>query len=355
MKRFAIIALCGLLLAAAGCRRQKERNVTVKTVKVHTAATCGERQVVSFPGKVKAAAEIDLAFRIGGPIAKVNATEGQFVSKGEVLAEMDSRDYAVQLSATEAEYRQVKAEAERIIKLYEKQSVTENDYDKAVAGLKRMAAQYDAHRNALADTKLRAPFDGYVQKRYFDRNETIGAGMPVFAVISAGVPEVEINIPAVEFIQRDLFESYDCYSELYPGRTFPLELISINQKANLNQLYAVRLRFGEDALPSKPAPGMTVMVAIRLRAEGGAQVSIPLTALFEIDHTPSVWVYDEERQTVGARTVRIAEILADGSLIVAEGLTAGERVVSAGVHNLSDGERVKLLPPATATNVGGLL
>jgi RND family efflux transporter MFP subunit len=355
MKKIAVISLCGLLLAAAGCRQQKERKEIVKTVKVHTAATYGEKQVVSFPGKVKAAAEIDLAFRISGPIAKINATEGQFVRKGQVLAEMDSRDYAIQLSATEAEYKQIKAEAERIIKLHEKQSVSENDYDKAVSGLQQITARYNAHKNALSDTKLRAPFDGYIQKRYFDRNETINAGMPVFAIISAEMPEVEINIPAVEFIQRDLFDSYSCYSELYPGRTFPLELISINRKANLNQLYTVRLRFGGESLPSKPSPGMTVMVAIQFKPEGDAQVSIPLTALFEIDHTPAVWVYDEERQTVNARTIRISEILTNGALIVSDGLNAGERVVSAGVHSLSDGEKVKLLPPATATNVGGLL
>ncbi|MDR0422295.1 MAG: efflux RND transporter periplasmic adaptor subunit [Proteiniphilum sp.] len=355
MKRSAIITLCGLLLAAAGCRQQGERTETVKTVKVHTAATRGERQSITLPGKVKASAEIDLAFRISGPIAKVSATEGQFVRKGQVVAEMDSRDYAIQLSATEAEYTQIKAEAERIIKLYERQSVSENDYDKAVAGLQQITARYDAHRNALSDTKLRAPFDGYIQKRYFDRNETVNAGMSVFSIISADVPEVEINIPAVEFIQRDLFESCSCTSTLYPGRTFPLELISINRKANLNQLYTVRLRFSGEPLPSKPSPGMTVMVSIRLKAEGNAQVSIPLTALFEIDHTPTVWVYDEAQQTVSARTVRISEILSDGTLTVSEGVKAGERVVSAGVHSLSDGERVKLLPPATATNVGGLL
>ncbi|SFK90981.1 efflux RND transporter periplasmic adaptor subunit [Proteiniphilum acetatigenes] len=355
MKKIVIMSLCGLLLITTGCKQQKEQKEVIKTVKVDMAATYGEKKTVSFPGKVKAASEVNLAFRISGPITKVNVTEGQFVRKDQVLAEMDSRDYAVQLSATEAEYKQVKAEAERIIQLYEKQSISENDYDKAVSGLQQIMAKYNAHQNALSDTKLRAPFDGYIQKRYFDRNETVSAGMPLFSMISAETPEVEINIPAGEFIQRDQFDSYSCYFELYPDRTFPLELISINRKANLNQLYTVRLRFKENPHSSMPSPGMSTMVTIRYKPENTTMVSIPLTAMFEVDNTPTVWVYDERLQIINARTIRISEILTDGTMIVSEGLNVGEQVVSAGVHKLSDGEKVKLLPQATKTNVGGLL
>ena len=355
MQKIVIMSLCGLLLIATGCKQQKEQKEVIKTVKVDTAVTYGEKKTVSFPGKVKAASEVNLAFRISGPITKINVTEGQFVRKDQVLAEMDSRDYTVQLSATEAEYKQVKAEAERIIRLYEKQSVSENDYDKAVSGLQQVTAKYDAHQNALSDTKLRAPFEGYIQKRYFDKNETVSAGMPVFSMISAETPEVEINIPAGEFIQRDQFDSYSCYFELYPDRTFPLELLSINRKANLNQLYTVRLRFKEYPHSSMPSPGMSTMVTIQYKPENTTMVSIPLTAVFEIDHIPTVWVYDGAQQKINARSIRISEILTDGTLIVSEGLTDGEQVVSAGVHSLSDGKKVKLLPRATTTNVGGLL
>ena len=129
----------------------------------------------------------------------------------------------LQLAATEAEYKQVKAEAERVIRLYEKQSVSENDYDKAVSGLQQITAKYNAHRNALADTRLTAPFDGYVQKIHYDAGETVAAGMPVVSLISSSAPEVEINIPASEFIRSDEFKTYRCSSEIYPDREFPLE------------------------------------------------------------------------------------------------------------------------------------
>jgi len=111
--------------------QREQQKETIRTVKVASAENYGEVKTATFPGKVKPASEVNLAFRISGPIAKIHVREGQFVRKGELLAEMDQRDYQLQLAATEAEYTQIKAEAERVIKLYEKQSVSENDYDKA--------------------------------------------------------------------------------------------------------------------------------------------------------------------------------------------------------------------------------
>lgn len=354
MKMISLVCLSVFLLFY-GCKNEEVKRETVKTVKVTTAVVYGEERTLSFPGKVKAASEIDLAFRISGPIAKINVTEGQFVCKGEVIAEMDSRDYNIQFSATEAEYKQIKTEAERIIQLHEKQSVSDNDYGKAVSGLKQITAKYEAHKNALSDTKLTAPFDGYIQKRYFNKAEVISAGMPVFSMISTEIPEVEINIPASEYIRRDKFDSFYSHFDIYSGKTFPLELISISQKANLNQLYAVCLRLKTMSNQQMPSPGMSTMVTIKFKPENSTLVSIPLTAVFEQNEKQTVWIYNDKQKTVQARTIRISEIPNNGTAIVSEGIASGEQVVSAGVYSLTDGCKVKLLPEVSSSNIGGIL
>jgi RND family efflux transporter MFP subunit len=268
---------------------------------------------------------------------------------------MDSRDYAIQFSATEAEYNQVKAEAERVIQLHEKQSVSANDYDKAVSGLQQITAKYNAHKNALNDTKLIAPFDGYVQKRYFDKDETISTGMPVLSIISSDMPDVEINIPASEFIRRDKFVKFACSFDIYPNQIFPLELIAINQKANLNQLYTVRLKIIGEKTDQLPTAGMSTIVDIYLKAEDADLFTIPINSMFERNGQSCVWVYDENKQIVNIRNITIAKIRTDGMLIVSGGLKSDEKIVIAGVHSLSNGEKVKLLPQTSKTNVGGLL
>ena len=72
--------------------------------------------------------------------------------------------------------------------LYKENGTTHNANDKAVYGLKQITAKYKHHQDQLAYTRLYAPFSGYVQKRLFEAHETIGAGMPVISMVSAGAP-----------------------------------------------------------------------------------------------------------------------------------------------------------------------
>jgi RND family efflux transporter MFP subunit len=344
--------LAGLLLCA--CAQNRTKTEALRSVKTDTARIFGATPVSAFPGKVKASADVNLSFKVAGKIAKMYAGEGDFVRRGQTLANMDNRDYKVQLAATEAEYHRIKAEADRIVELYKSGSVTPNNHDKAVYGLKQISAKYEAHKNALADTRLAAPFDGYVQQRFHGAGETVGAGMPVLSLLEATAPEVEINIPASEFIRRGEFAGFTCTVDLYPEKVYSLTLRGITQKANLNQLYTVRLKMEKEEAPL-PAPGMTAMIEIQYKARNSALLSVPYTAVFERDAAAHVWIYNPDSQTISAREVKIAELLDNGTAVISEGLRAGEIVVTAGVHALKEGEKVKLLPPVSPTNAGNLL
>lgn len=232
--RIQVILMLFLSLLYCTCTQERTKTEILQSVKADTARIYGAMPVSTFPGKVKASAEVNLSFKVAGRIAKVYAGEGDFVKRGQTLAEMDGRDYKVQLAATEAEYLRIKAETDRVVKLYGSGSVTPNDHDKAVYGLQQISAKYEANKNALADTKLTAPFDGYVQQRFYDAGETIGAGMPVLSLLEAAVPEVEINIPSPEFIRRGEFAAFTCTVDIYPGKVYTLSLRGIAQKANLN-------------------------------------------------------------------------------------------------------------------------
>ena len=160
---------------------------------------------------------------------------------------------------------------------------------------------------------------------------------------------------AEDFVQRERFEAFSCTSEVYPDVVFPLDFISVNQKANLNQLYTMRLQVRGEAGQPVPSPGLSTMVTIRLQPTQAHLVSIPATALFEHDGQVAVWLYEPASQQVKRCPVKPREILNNGTVIVSEGLKAGDLVVTAGVHVLHDGERVEPLPEVSPTNVGGML
>jgi RND family efflux transporter MFP subunit len=347
------IALSLLALALISCSQSGKNEEKTRYVKCEKAEIVENYSKESnFSGRLKAANDINVAFRIAGPISKVYVSEGDFVRKGALLAQMDERDYAIQLSATQAEYNRIKAEADRVIELYAKESVSPNDYDKAVYGLKQITAKLEAHKNALADTRLVAPFDGFVQKKFFDGGETVSAGMPVISMISKDLPEVEINIPTSDFVRRGEVASASCVIDAFGDKEFPLELIGVNKKANLNQLYTTRFRF-KNKEDEQPAPGMSAMVTIRYRADGSGIFSVPVTALVSDGDSTKVWVL--ENGEARSKKVKVSNISLDGRAIIDNGITSDDVVISAGTSTLKEGQKVKALPEKSSTNVGGIL
>lgn len=345
-------ALCAALCLTQSCKDAKKVQEKTAVVKIDTARAYGHAVRLEFPGKVTAAQETNLAFQVAGKLRKIHGDAGTFIRKGQVIAELDDRDYKLQLNAAEAEYNSIKAEAERVFALYRDSATTAANYDKARYGLEQISAKYENCRNQLADTKLTAPFDGYVQKTYYDAPAIVGAGMPVVCFISSGSPEVVINIPGSEYPKFREYSDFQAAFDFLPGRTTPLSLLSISPKANANQLYSVRFSIAGN--PAEIAPGMNTMVSLDCNAESGGRCSIPSSALFSKDGRSLVWILGSGN-TVSAREVRIESLRSDGEAVISGGLEAGEIIVTSGVHKIAEGEKVKILPKASATNAGGLL
>lgn len=355
MRKYCIVfGLFIGLLAGSSCSNRKTGEADIANVRLFTVKNADNTSVQEFPGRVKAAEEVSMAFKVSGTLKRVCVEDGSKVSAGQLVAEIDPRDYQVQFDATEAEYLKVKAEAERVMALYADSVSTADAYDKARYGLRQITAKYENARNQLADTKIYAPFNGFVQKRLFDPPTVLAAGMPVVTIVSGGRQEVEINIPASAYMRRHEMRSFQASFDFLPGLKIPLRLISIAPKANANQLYTVRLALPQEVSP-QPSPGMNTMVSIATQMAGGEQTRIPSSAVFTKGGKSCVWVYNEKNGTVEQRTVSVERLHTDGTTIVTEGLAAGERIVVAGVHKLTDKQKVKPLEDESATNVGGLL
>ncbi len=353
MKRiFLPLLLPLLLLSCAGGGERTGRVASVKTIEVGTATGT---TTSSFPGKVKASGEAALSFRIAGPISRIYARPGKLVRRGEVLATLDSRDYSTQLAATEAEYASVRAQAERIIKLHEAQSVSDNDYDKAVGGLRQITEKLRAHRAAVADTRLVAPYDGYIREPLRREGETVGAGMPVLMIYSDATPEVEISISAQDYMRRDQFESFVCTTDVAGSEEIPLRLVSIDPIASSSQLYTVRLAFVPKADQTLPTVGMNANVRIRYTTDTTQVATIPMTAIWERDKRSHVWLITAGTPaTITAREIELSEIKRDGTA-VCTGLEPGMIIVSAGASTFTEGQAVRAISAPSPTNVGGLL
>lgn len=356
MKRISTltIACLGLLLMTGSCGKNDSATQDVTKVKLYKVEAAGPTTTQEFPGRVKASEEVNMSFKVSGTLIRLHVGEGSRVHRGQLIAELDPRDYQVQKDAVEAEYHRIKSEADRVIALYSDSVSTADAYDQARYGLQQITAKYENAKNQLADTKIYAPFDGSVQKKMFDAPTVIAAGMPVVSLISDGGTEIEINIPASAYVERNKMTTFSASFDFIQGTTVPLQLISVAPKANANQLYTMRLSVPRNVSP-QPTPGMSTMVSVAYAGSDAVKTQVPASALFNAGDKSAVWVYNAEAKTIAQREVVVERLHTDGTAIISSGLSAGDMVVTAGVHKLKNNQQVEPVKEASATNVGGLL
>lgn len=342
-----------MILLLAACNTNKEEKF-VRSVKLVQPVALGNVSYKSLSGTVKESREISLGFKTGGQIDKILVKEGDFVRQGQTIAMLDQEDYQLGVDAYQIQYNQMKNEVERMKQLYETKSLNGNDYEKAVAGLEQLRVQLQINKNKLEYTTLKAPVSGYIQTVNYEKAEMVQAGSPIVNLLDVSKIEVEVDIPASLYMQQDKFSGFSCASSLSPNVSHPLTLISINQKASSTQLYKMLLSL-TDNHSTKLTAGMNVVVNISLT---DAQPNItgftlPVNSIFSEQEKSYVWVLGND-STVSKREIKLQGIDTTGKAIITEGIQGNEQIIKAGVHSLTENEKVHVLPESDKTNVGGL-
>ncbi|MCI1640481.1 MAG: efflux RND transporter periplasmic adaptor subunit, partial [Bacteroidales bacterium] len=233
----------------------------VKLVKTRHAETVSSFKKKTFPGILKEDKKMNLSFRVSGPILKYYVEEGDYVKKGQLIVEMDPRDYEVQKQAAQTQVKQLQAEYQRIKELNDRQSVADNDYEKMKAGKELAETKLKNADDQLSDTRVYAPYSGYITKVDFDAGELVGKGTPVASIIAVNLLKVEINVPASLYINKKQITKIECTQEDIPDKVFPLNLYSDGKKADNSGLYTLYLSYTPTS-DSKLMPGMNVSVDV---------------------------------------------------------------------------------------------
>lgn len=337
----------------ASCGDAPQGGSTVHSVMVTTPEAMEGTVVKNYSGIVCEAHTINLGFKTPGQIERILVAEGDYVHKGQLLAELDDADYRLGVEALQIQYDQLKDEVGRTEQLYRQKSISANDYEKATAGLRQLGVQLQANKNKLNYTKLYAPTDGYIQAVNFSPAEMVDAGTALFTLLDVSRMEVVADIPVAEYQQRDRFTRY--FSRVAGSASeLPMQLLSLTPKADGNQLYQLRLAFVGQ--PDKQlTAGMNVEVGIVMAdTTATTGVVVPLCAVFRDGDTSCVWVLGADSTLVKQQVVLDGSD-SRGRAVIREGLTGSEQIVRAGVNALQEGEKVRVIERSSKTNVGGLL
>ncbi len=334
----------------------------VRPAKMATAQPALGIEVHEFPARTEAVQEVDLSFRVPGLLSRLPITEGELVLAGALVAALDDTDFALALREAEVSLKGARQDFERKRELVNRNVVSRQAFDDAQTAVDLAEVAVDKARQDLDYTRLEAPFDAIISRRLVESFTNVQSGQQIMRLQDVSEIRVVADIPE-HLVARHYEGNEPKVEAIFPflaGRSFPMAFREISTDANdVAQTY--RIEFGmprpEDV---NILPGMTATVRATVSFRGLRQdaVRIPAGALVPVrprradtneagaEETATgdffVWAVDAASGAVARRPVEIGHM--DNRMVtVLSGLAAGETVVTAGVHHLRDGMRVKPL------------
>lgn len=349
---FLLFPIAVLFLTACSSKTDNRNDSVIHNVFVTTPINDGGESVVTLPATVEEGRTISVGFKTAGQIEKIFVKEGSHVAKGQLIAELDSKDYNLGVSMLREKYASLKAETERQTKLHASGNMSDNDYEKAVSGLNQLQIQLQLEENKLGYCRLYSPSAGIVTKVNFENSEMVDAGTPVIELMDNSSLEAIVDLPLRIYSHREYFTSFTAQSSLTPGKEIDLSLLSITPRADNTQLYRMRL-----GIPSGSGltPGMNVTIKIYSMDNANHNVEVPLSSVFEKNGNKYVWVVNPTDSVIRAQEITITGTGANGLVTVTDGLTGHDVIVRAGVRHLTDGEKVHIISESSHSNPGNIL
>ena len=149
-----------------------------------------------FPGKILPLNYSKLSFEIPGKISQVMVDIGDAVENNQILASLDPSEMQANLNQALARYDLASQALIRFQDLKKKGFISNQELDKANSEFLVAKAQADLYSVKLEQTKIRAPFSGYIQNRFLDSGTVISPGLPILEIIDSTVAEAHVSVPS---------------------------------------------------------------------------------------------------------------------------------------------------------------
>lgn len=351
-----LLVLAGCLIVAAvslsgALGNKKIVSEQPPLVRTTTVKMIGATQSAKYAGEVRGRYESQLAFQVSGKIIRRHVELGSMVDAGSLLMEIDPKDVqqtvnitAAQVLSAQSQLKLAENNLKRYQTLFAQGAVSrvvleqyENSYAAALAAARMASAQNSQGTNQLGYTALRSTSAGVVSAINAEAGQVVAAGQAVITLVQDGEREIEIDVPENRY--EEILNAREIKVTFWalPNRVVEGKVREISPMADkTSRTYKVRIQLINP--PAELKLGMTASVSTAV-AGSVATAQIPLSAIFQTDATPSVWVVNNG--IVALRPVKLGNF-GDSSVQVLSGLKDQDIVVTAGVHKLKEGQKVRL-------------
>jgi multidrug efflux system membrane fusion protein len=368
MRIAPFIALVGIVVLAA-CAKTEPAAEPVRAVRTLVVSSQTAGGSFEYAGEIKARTESRLSFRVGGKMLKRMVDIGDTVKAGQLLAQLDPQDLRLgqdaaraAVAAAQANFDQNSADFKRYQELHDKGFIGPAELDRHDMSMKTARAQLDQARaqsnvqgNQAAYASLLADASGVITGVDLEPGMVASAGTPVVRLAHDGPRDVVFSVPEdkVAIVKALTTEPGRFKVRLWGTATDPLPatIREISAAADpVTRTFLIKADIGS-TVANGLRLGQTATVLMELPQVAGI-TKLPLSALRENQGKSAVWLVDKSNMTVKSQDVQLAG--ADGNeAVIAGGLMPGQIVVTAGVHVLSQGQRVKFYVDPGVTSVMG--
>ena len=370
--RYALIVALAGVTALAACSKTETAPDPVRAVRTLTVSSQTAGGTYEYAGEVKPRTESRLSFRVGGKMLKRAVDLGDTVKAGQVLAQLDPQDLRLGQDAAraavamaQAGYDQNSADFKRYKDLHDQGFIGPAELDRRDMALKTARAQLDQAKaqssvqgNQASYAALLADAGGVITGIDVEPGMVVAAGTPVLRLAHDGprdvvfsVPEDKVNLVKAMAAQPGRFKVRMWGAD---APALPATIREISAAADpVTRTFLIKADVGS---ASGMRLGQTATVSMELPQVTGV-TKLPLSALREDQGKSTVWLVDRGNMTVRSQVVTLAG--ADGNeAVISAGLAPGQVVVTAGVHVLNPGQKVKFYidpgaPPASAASAAG--
>ena len=344
-------AIATLVTTLVACSKVEAPQEPLRSVKLLTLAGSDLNLGGEYAAEVRARVESRLGFRVGGKLVQRPAEAGQRVAAGQLLALVDAQDFQLaaqaaqaQVSAAQSQRDLAAAEFKRFEALKEQNFISGAELERREASLKaadaalnQAKAQAQAQANQVGYARLTSSHAGVITAVEAEVGQVVSAGQPVLRLAHDGPRDAVFDVSESAIMAIRVGQSMQA-TVLSTGQTVQGTVREMAAMADpVTRTYAVKLALAPGvALPL----GATLNVrAPVLSSATVSAIKLPTSALRQEGQGSAVWVLDEATMTVKSQMVQLGPV--DGNeVVVSSGLQPGQRVVSAGVHVLSPGQKV---------------
>ena len=322
------------------CGQKKEQSEKAPTrVKTQVVSPGLVDNAQTYVGIVEESEATAVSFTGMGVVKRMLVNEGQAVSRGQLIAEMDDTQARNLLTGAEAQMTQANDALERFKMLHDNGSLPEVQWVEIQSKVAQAKSQLEVAKKNLADCRLTAPVGGIIGKKLVGAGETALPSQAVVNILDISTVKVKVSVPEAEIGSIHGNTPTSIKVEAIDGSYQGGRIEKGVEADALTHTYDIRINVANN--DRKLLPGM--VASVRFVSEGSQAISskmIPVTTVQKkADGSLFVWTVDQKKKTAHRNTVTIAQTQGNYVLVI-DGLNMGDRIVTEGYQKLSEGTKV---------------